>query len=84
MAVATGLDPVRLEPARAAFTTGMHTVAGISAVPLLGVAVLTAVLLRQVHPLRGGDSRAGGLSAVRRAQKSKTGPVETPSSQRFP
>ncbi|WP_435874828.1 MFS transporter [Nonomuraea dietziae] len=52
VAVATGLDPVRLEPARAAFTTGMHTVAGISAVLLLGVAVLTAVLLRQVDPLR--------------------------------
>ncbi|MFC7719272.1 MFS transporter [Nonomuraea recticatena] len=51
-AVATGLDPVRLEPGRAAFTTGMHTVAGISAVLLLGVAVLTAVLLRQVDPLR--------------------------------
>ncbi|MEU4328278.1 hypothetical protein [Nonomuraea dietziae] len=52
VAVATGLDPVRLEPARAAFTTGMHTVAGISAVLLLGVAVLTAVLLRQVDALR--------------------------------
>ncbi|MBE1563148.1 MFS transporter [Nonomuraea africana] len=51
-AVAAGLDPVRLEPARAAFTAGMHAVAGISAVLLIGVAVLTAILLRRVRPLR--------------------------------
>ncbi|MEU7896217.1 hypothetical protein AB0B45_25600 [Nonomuraea sp. NPDC049152] len=44
---ASGLDPVRPEPARA-FTTGMHTVAMLSAVLLLAVAVVTVVLLRHV------------------------------------
>jgi len=39
-----------LAPARAAFTTGMHVAAGISAVVLTAVAILVVVLLRGVRP----------------------------------
>jgi len=39
-----------LVPARAAFTTGMHVAAGISAVVLTAVAILVVVLLRGVRP----------------------------------
>jgi DHA2 family multidrug resistance protein-like MFS transporter len=40
-----------LAPAQEAFTAGLHVVAGVSAVLLAGVAILTAVLLRHVHPI---------------------------------
>lgn len=39
-----------LTPAREAFTSGMHITAAISAVLLIGVAVLTVSLLRHVRP----------------------------------
>jgi DHA2 family multidrug resistance protein-like MFS transporter len=54
-AVADSLpDPVAavlIASARAAFTSGMHAVAGITIVVLLGVAVLALSMLRQVPPI---------------------------------
>jgi DHA2 family multidrug resistance protein-like MFS transporter len=57
------LDAALLASARDAFTSGMHAVAAISAVLLIGVAVLTATLLRDVRP-RGEaqDDQAGDIT----------------------
>jgi DHA2 family multidrug resistance protein-like MFS transporter len=49
-AVSSAGNHAVLDPARAAFTSGLNVVALISAVVLAGVAVLAAVLLRHVAP----------------------------------
>ncbi|GAA3926814.1 MFS transporter [Actinomadura viridis] len=52
--------PVRealLDSARAAFTTGLHTVALLSAVALAGMAVLIAVMLRHVPPIGASEPK---------------------------
>ncbi|MGX7827306.1 MFS transporter [Actinokineospora sp. 24-640] len=51
-----------MESAREAFTSGMHTVAYISAVVMAGVAVLVLTKLRHVRPL-GQQSKAGSDKA---------------------
>jgi MFS transporter, DHA2 family, multidrug resistance protein len=51
-----------LAPAREAFATGMHAVAAISAVLLVGVAVLAMAMLRDVRPIgaeAAPDTEAG-------------------------
>jgi DHA2 family multidrug resistance protein-like MFS transporter len=40
-----------LAPAHEAFTAGLHVIAGLSAVLLAGVAILTTILLRHVPPI---------------------------------
>ena len=50
-----------LASARAGFTSGLHTVAAVSAVLLVGVAVAALVLLRQVPPV-GAPAAAGEQS----------------------
>ncbi|WP_308249853.1 MFS transporter [Sphaerisporangium fuscum] len=47
-----------LAPVREAFTTGLHVVAALSALLLLGVAVVNAVVLRKLPPF--GQPPAGG------------------------
>lgn len=51
-----------LATAREALTGGLHAVAAISAVVLLGVAVLAAVTLRQARPI-GQEEAAPGAPA---------------------
>jgi DHA2 family multidrug resistance protein-like MFS transporter len=53
-----------LGPARAAFTDGMHVVAGISAVLLAVVAVTMVTLLRRVAPSGAGEAPAQQLAEV--------------------
>jgi len=57
-----------LDAAREAFTSGMHVVAAVSAVLLVGVAVLVATLLRHVRPIgeAGPDQpdQPGGVPAA--------------------
>ncbi|MDT5026347.1 MAG: transporter, family, multidrug resistance protein, partial [Micromonosporaceae bacterium] len=53
-----------LTPAREAFTNGMHVAADLSAVLLLGVAVLVVTALRKVRP--SGEIAADGPDAQAR------------------
>jgi DHA2 family multidrug resistance protein-like MFS transporter len=68
-AVAAGALPAELgvallDAAREAFTSGMHVVAAVSAVLLVGVAVLVATLLRHVRPIgEAGPDQPGALPA---------------------
>ncbi|WP_248965397.1 MFS transporter [Sphaerisporangium perillae] len=57
-----------LAPARQAFTSGLHVVAAISALTVLGVAILNAVVLRQLPafgqaPANPGEGDANGGEA---------------------
>ena len=56
-----------LDAAHQAFTTALNTVAGISAIVFLGLAILAAVALRGVHPVGETQARdaeeAGGVPA---------------------
>jgi DHA2 family multidrug resistance protein-like MFS transporter len=45
------LGAALLVPARAAFTSGMHVVAAVSAVLLVGVAIVVLTQLRHIRPL---------------------------------
>jgi DHA2 family multidrug resistance protein-like MFS transporter len=60
--LAEPLQAALLVAARDAFTSGMHVVAGVSAVVLLGVAVVTLIMLRDVRPL--GVTKATPAPAV--------------------
>jgi MFS transporter, DHA2 family, multidrug resistance protein len=57
-----------LDAAREAFTSGMHVVAAVSAVLLVGVAVLVATLLRHVRPIGEAEpdqpDQPGGVPAA--------------------
>ncbi|GII76212.1 MFS transporter [Sphaerisporangium rufum] len=71
-----------LAPAREAFSTGLHIVAAISALIVLGVAVLNAVVLRELPafgqpPAGGGEAPAGGAAAGE-ASDPAAGPAADP------
>ncbi|GFJ77572.1 MFS transporter [Phytohabitans houttuyneae] len=53
-----------LASARAGFTSGLHTVAAVSAVLVLGVAVVSLVLLRQVPPVGAATTAPAEPEAV--------------------
>ncbi|MEU3232563.1 MFS transporter [Nocardiopsis alba] len=56
--------PELLASAREAFTQGMNVAAGVGAVMLVVVAVLTTTLMRHVRPIGEETSRGGGETAV--------------------
>ncbi|MFD7368793.1 MFS transporter [Nocardiopsis alba] len=56
--------PELLASAREAFTQGMNVAAGVGAVMLVVVAVLTTALMRHVRPIGEETSRGGGETAV--------------------
>jgi MFS transporter, DHA2 family, multidrug resistance protein len=63
--VATAL----LTPAREAFTAGMHAVAAISAVLLIGVAILAATVFRHIPPIGAEPESADEVPETVRLEK---------------
>jgi MFS transporter, DHA2 family, multidrug resistance protein len=67
-----------LGPARDAFTSALHAVSGLAALIAFGLAVLTAVLLRNVGPAGGAAEPAGEPGEPAEANATRTPAVETP------
>jgi DHA2 family multidrug resistance protein-like MFS transporter len=63
----TGLSADLLEAARHAFTSALNTVAGVSGIAFIGLAIIAAVSLRRVRPVgeaeASDDEQAGGVPA---------------------
>ncbi|MEU8266678.1 MFS transporter [Sphaerisporangium sp. NPDC049002] len=66
-----------LVPAREAFTNGLHIVAGVSALIVLGVAILNAVVLKDLPPFGQAPSGPGEGPA-----EAEPAPAEVPAAQK--
>ncbi len=58
------LGAALLLPARAAFTSGLHTVAALSAILMIGVAILAVTLLRHIEPSGEAEDEQSESAAV--------------------